>query len=797
MRPIRRVAVLGSGVMGAAIAGHLANVGIPSLLLDIVPKELTSEEQKKGLTLDHRAVRNRIGQLGKDGLLKAKPAPLYAPELADLIEVGNFEDDIARLGECDWIIEVVVENLTVKQSVLARVDEFRKPGSIVSSNTSGVSIEAMASGRSDDFLQHFLGTHFFNPPRYMKLLEIIPTVHTLPEVVEGMREFAEVTLGKGVVIAKDTPNFVANRIGTYGLLVTLQEMNNTNFGVDEVDLLTGPVLGRPKSATFRTLDIVGLDTFVHVARNVYENTDDAAEKSVFEVPAELLQMVEKGWIGDKRGQGFFKRIKTDAGREILALDLATMEYRPRRKLASATFEAAKNAATLADKLRALAYGKDEAGEFVWNVLKRVLIYSANMLGNIADTVTAIDDAMKWGFNWELGPFETWDAIGVEKSVKRMQEEGEVVPAFVLDMLKTGTSFYDRSQPGVRKYFAGDRYATASVDARKIDLAALKASGKKVFGNNGASLIDIGDGVACLELHSPKQAIGADIISMMFRSAEEVEKNYEALVIGSEETNFSVGANLMMMLMEAQDENWDEINLVIKQFQYANMRMKFMNKPVVAAPYGLTLGGGTEIVLGTQSVQAAGETYMGLVEVGVGLIPGGGGNKELLIRMMEQVPEGTDVPVLPFVQKAFEAIALAKVSASALEARKLGHLRKTDGVTVGRDYLLYDAKQKALQMAKQFVPNKPKGVRVMGENGAALLKIGVFGMKKSGYLSDHDEKIAHHLIRVLTGGKVHEGAIVSEDYLLDLEREAFLSLIGEPKTQARMQHMLQKGKPLRN
>ncbi len=797
MRLIRRAAVLGSGVMGAAIAGHLANVGIPSLLLDIVPKELTPEEQKKGLTLDHHMVRNRIAESGKAGLLKAKPAPLFQPETAALIEVGNFEDDFARISECDWIIEVVLENLAVKQSVLARVDEFRSQGSIVSSNTSGVSITAMSEGRSDDFLKHFLGTHFFNPPRYMKLLEIIPTSHTLHDVVDGMQEFAEVVLGKGVVLAKDTPNFIANRIGTYGLLVTLQEMKKTSFGVDEVDLLTGPVLGRPKSATFRTLDIVGLDTFVHVARNVLENTNDPEEKSVFEVPSELLQMVEKGWIGDKRGQGFFKREKTQSGREILALDLTAMDYRPRRKLASASFEAARNASNLNDKLKALVYGKDPAGVFIWNVLKRVLIYSANMLGQIADTVTAIDDAMKWGFNWELGPFETWDAIGVEKSVKRMQEEGDTIPGFVLEMLKNGKTFYDRSKPGYRVYFNGASFVSAPNDARKIDLAALKESGKKVLGNNGASLIDLGDGVACLELHSPKQAIGADIINMMYKSADEVEKNFEALVIGSEEVNFSVGANLMLMLMEAQDDNWDEINLVIKQFQYANMRMKYLKKPVVAAPYGLTLGGGTEIAVSTHAVQASAETYMGLVEVGVGLIPGGGGNKELLLRMMEKAPAGVDIPVMPLVQQAFETIALAKVSTSARDAQKLGHLRPTDGVTVGRDYLLYDAKQKALSMAKNFVPKTPAKIKVQGENGAALLKIGVFGMKKSGYLSDHDEKIAKHLIRVLTGGSVAEGTMVSEDYLLDLEREAFLSLIGEPKTQARMQHMLQKGKPLRN
>lgn len=797
MSSIQRAAVLGSGVMGAAIAAHLANVGIPSLLLDIVPNKVTPDEEKKGLTLESKAVRNRLANFGKLGLAKAKPAPLYSTKDMDMIETGNFEDDFHKIAECDWIIEVVVERLDIKRQVLAKVDEFRKKGSIVSSNTSGVSITAMAEGRSEDFREHFLGTHFFNPPRYMKLLEIIPTHDTSTEVIQEMRLFCENVLGKGVVIARDTPNFIANRIGTYGLLVTLDELQKSQFGVDEVDVLTGPVLGRPKSATFRTLDIVGIDTFLHVAENVYDQSTDPEEKAIFAVPSVIQTMVEKGWIGEKNGQGFFKREKTAQGREIFALDLETMTYRPRKKLSSASYEAAKAAPTLQKKIQTLVYGEDAAATFIWDVMKKTLIYSAALVGVIADDIVAIDEAMKWGFNWDLGPFELWDAIGVRRSVERMKAEGLSIPVFVESLLSQGESFYTQQGQTVPSFFVGSGYKEAIHDERKIDLALLKENGHLVMGNKSASLVDLGDGVACLELHSLKQAIGPDVVSMMMKAAQEVEKNFEALVISSEAANFSVGANLMMMLMEAQDDNWDEIDLVIRQFQNANMRLKYLKKPVVIAPYGLTLGGGAEIAMAGTQLQMAAETYCGLVEVGVGLLPGGGGNKELLMRWMERMPNGTDLSPIPLVQKAFEAIAMAKVSTSAKEASELGFLRSTDRITVARDQLLAQAKLSSLELARDFVPRRHTGVQVVGENGAAYLKIGVFGMKKSGYISDHDEKIAHHVIRVLTGGKAPGGSVVSEQYLLDLEREAFLSLCGEPKTQARMQHMLQKGKPLRN
>ncbi|KYP80869.1 3-hydroxyacyl-CoA dehydrogenase/enoyl-CoA hydratase family protein [Ferroacidibacillus organovorans] len=795
MISIKRAAVLGSGVMGAAIAGHLANVGIPSLLLDIVPAALLPEEEKKGLSLSDKRVRNRYADRALANLLKAKPAPLYTKEQVKHIETGNFEDDFKRIEECDWIIEVVVENLAIKKQVLERVDAFRRQGSVVSSNTSGVSIEAMAAELSADFQKNFLGTHFFNPPRYMKLIELIPTANTDPAVVAAMETFCSRVLGKGVVIAKDTPNFIANRIGTFGLLVTLREMAKTGFGVDEVDTLTGPVMGRPKSATFRTLDLVGLDTFVHVAKNVLENSTDERERDVFTVPTALLEMVAKGYLGDKSGQGFFKKQRGANGTEILAIELSDLSYRARRKLRSASFDAAKTAATLSEKLCALAYGKDKAASFIWSVLKQVLIYSASLVGVIADDIAAIDNAMKWGFNWEFGPFETWDALGLAHSVKRMTDEGENVPSFVLEMAEKGQSFYLRDN-GVTSFHTRTGYQKLEQGVH-VNLAALKAQGREIFSNQGATLLDLGDDVACLHFHSLKQAIGGDMVSMMMRSADEVEKNYRALVIGANATNFCVGANIMMMLAEAQDENWDEIDLAIRQFQNATSRMKFMKRPVVVAPYGLTLGGGAEIALSGSAIQAAGETYLGLVETGIGLIPGGGGNKELLMRVMENVPDLPDVPLLPFVQKAFETIALAKVSSSALDAKSLGFLTERDRVTVGQDFLLSDAKQRALELAIEFVPKKPAHVRVAGENGAAALTVGVYGMKRSGYISDHDEKVAKQLIRVLTGGQVQSGTLMSEQSLLDLEREAFLSLLGEAKTQARMQHMLQTGKPLRN
>ncbi|MFE1627764.1 3-hydroxyacyl-CoA dehydrogenase NAD-binding domain-containing protein [Brevibacillus reuszeri] len=800
-RKIRKAAVLGSGVMGAGIAAHLANVGIPTLLLDIVPRELTEDESKKGLTLADSVVRNRIAQSGKDRLLKEKPAPLYDKKCIDLITVGNFDDHLSLLSDVDWIIEVVVENLDVKKQVFAQVEAHRKPGTIVTSNTSGVSINEMAEGRSEDFRKHFLGTHFFNPPRYLKLLEIIPSHDTDPSIVAFMSDFGEHVLGKGTVLCKDTPNFIANRIGTYGLQVSIHEMQRIGLGVDEVDALTGPVIGRPKSATFRTLDVVGLDTYVHVAGNVRNKSTDAQEKAIFEVPEFVLQMVEKRMIGQKAGQGFFKQIKSAQGKEILALDTQTLEYRPSIKAKFASLDAAKTAKTLPEKLRALAYGKDKGSEFVWSVLKKVLLYSADKAHEIADDLVAVDQAMKWGFGWELGPFETWDAIGVEKSVARMREEGETIPALVEELLASGkTSFYNKNEGRTTVFSIGGIYKNVEEKKERINLAALKEQGKLIRKNAGAALIDLGDGVACLEFTSPHNALGMDLLQMAHVAAEEVQKNFVGLVIGNQGKNFCVGMNLAMALMEAQDENWLELDLLVTNFHKAGRVLRYLHRPVVAAPFGMTLGGGVEVLYLADRAQASAETYLGLVEVGVGLLPGGGGTKEMLFRAMENLPDTGSVPVdsFPLVAKAFETIAMAKVSTSGQEAINLGYLRATDRISINPDHLLYDAKQLVLSMDKEgYTPPAPRKIKVIGETGYANLSQNVYAMKKSGYISDHDELIANKIAYVMSGGDLPAGTEVTEEYILGLEKQAFLELLKTQKTQQRMQHMLTKNKPLRN
>ncbi len=793
VRQIQKAAVLGSGVMGSGIAAHLANIGIPTLLLDIAPRELTEAEASKGLTLEDKVVKNRISQSNLQKLLKQKPAPLSTKKNIALIEAGNFEDDMKRLSEVDWIIEVVVENLVVKKQVFSQVDQYRKPGSIVSSNTSGISVEAMVEGRSEDFRTHFLGTHFFNPPRYLKLLEVIPTKSTDSEVLAFMKQFGEDVLGKGVVEAKDTPNFIANRIGTYGLLVTVKEMTKGGYSVGEVDSVTGPLIGRPKSATFRTLDVVGLDTFAHVAKNVYDQVE-GEEKAVFEVPTFMKKMLENGWLGSKSGQGFFLK----KGKDILELDPDTLEYVERKKLTTTSTEMSKQEKGLSNKMKALVYSKDRAGELLWNILSPVLLYSAELLGTIADDIVAIDQAMKWGFGWELGPFETWDAIGLEKSVAKMKEEGRKVPQWIDEMIANGqTSFYEDKEDGLYFYHKGE-YQLVEENPKVINIKRLKKQKGVIKKNSGASLIDLGDGIALLEFHSPNNAIGMDIIQMINFAVNEVEKNFKGLVIGNQGKNFCVGANLAMILMEAQDDNIFEIDMVVRHFQQAMMKIKYSSKPVVAAPFSMTLGGGTEVCLPTAHIQASAETYMGLVEVGVGLIPGGGGNKELYIKHLESMPNDVDFDLQNVANKVFETIATAKVSTSGEEARDLNFLNFVDGVSVNGDHLLYDAKQAALSLyEKGYKAPVRKKVPVVGETGYATLLLGAQNMLLSGYISEHDLAIAKKLAYVIAGGKVPFGTEVDEQYLLDLEREAFLSLLAQPKSQARMQHMLVKGKPLRN
>ncbi|MBM4760767.1 3-hydroxyacyl-CoA dehydrogenase/enoyl-CoA hydratase family protein [Bacillus sp. B15-48] len=793
MRQIQKAAILGSGVMGAGIAAHLANIGIPSLLLDIVPNELAESEIAQGLTLEDRKVRNRFSMRVLDQLLKQKPAPLTAKGNLALIEAGNIEDDLPRLKEVDWVIEVVVENLEIKKQVFAKVDQYRNARSIISSNTSGISIEAMAEGRSEDFRKHFLGTHFFNPPRYLKLLEVIPTKDTDPEVLAFMKKFGEDRLGKGIVEAKDTPNFIANRIGTYGLLVTVREMIYGGFSVGEVDSITGPLIGRPKSATFRTLDVVGLDTFVHVANNVYAQVE-GKEQEVFQIPIFMKEMLERGWLGSKSGQGFYQK----QGKEILELDPDTLAYGPRKKLKTEAIDLSKQQKGTANKMKALIYENDRAGQFLWKIITPLLIYSAELLGQIADDIVAIDDAMKWGFGWELGPFELWDAIGLAESVQKMHSDKMEVPEWIEKMMKNGcTSFY-REDSGIKFYYDKGEYKPIHENPKAIDLKQLKEQSGVIKKNSGASFLDLGDGVALLEFHSANNAIGIDIIQMINSAIDEVEKNFKGLVIGNQGKNFCVGANLAMMLMEAQDDNYFELEYIIQKFQDAMMRIKYCSKPVIAAPFGMTLGGGAEICLPAAHIQAATETYMGLVEVGVGLLPGGGGNKELYIRHLEAMANGVEYDLQKVVNKVFETIAMAKTSTSAEEARELNFLCQSDGISMNADHLLYDAKQAALYLSNNgYTAPKRKKIPVVGETGYATLLLGAQSMYLSGYISDYDLEIAKQIAYVLSGGKVPYGTEVEEEYMLQLEKEAFLKLIAHPKTQQRMQHMLMKGKPLRN
>ncbi|MEK3887798.1 3-hydroxyacyl-CoA dehydrogenase/enoyl-CoA hydratase family protein [Bacillus sp. FSL K6-3431] len=790
---IKKAAVLGSGVMGSGIAAHLANIGIPTLLLDIVPKELTKEEMSKERTLEDKKVRNRLAENALLKLLKQKPSPLTKKENLALITPGNLEDDLQSLSEVDWIIEVVVENLDVKRKVFELVDQNRKVGSIISSNTSGISVEAMSEGRSEDFQTHFMCTHFFNPPRYLKLLELIPTKKTDKEVLQFMQIFSEDTLGKGVVIAKDTPNFIANRIGTYGLLVTVREMLKGGYSIGEVDSITGTLIGRPKSATFRTLDVVGLDTFIHVANNVYEQVS-GEEKEVFAVPEFMKKMQEKGWLGSKSSQGFYLK----KGKEIFELNPETMEYEERKKLKTPGLEIAKQAKGIANKMKALVHSDDRAGKLLWNITAPVLAISAELLGNIADDITSIDQAMKWGFGWKFGPFEIWDAIGVKKSVQKMEEDGIKVPVWVKTMLEQGNTTFYKEVDGVNLVYANGEYEEIVGNPKVIDLQLLKKQGKLLKKNTGASLIDIGDDVVLLEFHSPNNAIGFDIIQMINYAINETEKNYKGLVIGNQGKNFCVGANLAMILMAAQDDDIFEVDMVIRQFQQAMMKIKYSKKPVVAAPFAMTIGGGGEVCLPTARIQASMETYIGLVEAGVGLIPGGGGNKELYIKTLQGMPKGIEFDLQKVANKVFETIAMAKVSTSADEAFDNGFLNKNDGISVNGDHLLYDAKQAVLGLHHQGykAPVRQK-VPVTGESGYATLLLGAETLHLSGYISAHDLKIAKKLAYVIAGGKVPFGTEVDEQYLLDLEREAFLSLVAEPKSQQRMQHMLIKGKPLRN
>ena len=798
-RHVQKVAVLGSGVMGSAVAAHFANAGVPSLVLDIVPTEPNEAEKASGLTLKDRAVRDRIAADSVKALLKAKPAPFFAPQRFALVEVGNFEDDLGRLAEADWVVEVVKEDLEIKKKVLAAAAPHMGPDAILSSNTSGLSLTQMASVLPDALKPRFLGTHFFNPPRYMKLLEVIPTADTSAEALAFVEVFSRTRLGKGIVPAKDTPNFIANRIGVHAVMVTLRVMQEMGLTIEEVDALTGPTLGRPKTATFRLMDLVGLDTFLHVADNVRSSAPEDESRDVFVAPEFLEQMVEKGLLGRKSGAGFYKKVKGSAGSEILTLDLETLDYRERKKASFAELEAVKSIDDVSERLEKLVFGKGRAAEASWKMLAATLSYAALRVGEICDDVAALDSAIRWGFNWTLGPFQIWDELGFRAVTERLVAESYPLPAWVKALYEGGAESIYRRENGSVQVPTAEVGARVPVphDPRVFEFDILRGAGAEIRRNAGASLLDLGDGVFGLEFHSKMNVIGQDTISMIMTACKEAEAQGEALVVANYGENFSAGANLMMLLMEAQEGNWDEIDAIVRQFQMATNRLAQCAVPVVTVPHGLTLGGGCEVTLAGDAIRAAAETYIGLVEVGAGVVPAGGGCLRLYKRNVAALPDPSDV--YPALRKTFETIGMAKVATSAEEARDLGFLRAQDTWSMNGDHRVADAKDLALAMARAGfeTPLPEREIPVMGKAGVALVESVLYNMEQAGYVSEHDRKIGLELGRILSGGDVPGPTAVSEQHILDLERESFLRLCGERKSLERMQAILQTGKPLRN
>jgi 3-hydroxyacyl-CoA dehydrogenase len=763
--------------MGSRIAAHFANAGFPVDLLDIV--------------LPNQPKRNAAALAGIENAAKQKPAGFFTDSAKSLITPGNFEDDLPRLRECDWIVEAVAENLEIKRTLFVRVAEVRSPGAVVSTNTSGIPLASIAHGFSEEMRRHFLGTHFFNPPRYLHLAEIIPGPDTAPEILRWVSEFCDLHLGKGVVPCKDTPNFIANRIGCF-FGSTIDKLTvEGGFTIEEVDAITGPLIGLPRSASFRLVDIIGLDVWAHVLRNLHELVPNDPARDRYVVPDFMERMIERGWLGEKRGQGFYKRVGKGAEKEIHAIDLKTLEYHPAQKVRFPSVDAARNIEDLPQRLRALVASNDRVGQFLWNLYRDLFLYSAQMIPEISDRIVEIDRAMRWGFAFKLGPFETWDALGFRDTTERMRKDGCALPPNIECMLSAGAnSFYeaaDRAGEPRTRYFDFGNGAWRDLEPRPgiIVLDDLKRARGVVKQNAGASLVDLGDGVLCLEYRSKMNTLGEDAVQMAFAAIEEMSRGCEALVIGNQGEHFSAGANLMLVLMAAQEGEWDELDRAVRRFQQANMALKYAPKPVVAAPFNMTLGGGCEVALHTAHVQASAETYMGLVEVGVGVIPAGGGCKEMVLRGGE-------------LRSIFETIGYAKVSTSGANARELGLLRASDGISMNPERLIADAKAAALSRRQSYAPGAPRqDIPVAGDAGYALLKMGVFLAREGGFISEYDAVIGEKLAYVLSGGRLTGEQRVSEQYLLDLEREAFLSLCGQPKTQERMQHMLKTGKPLRN
>ena len=810
-KAIEKVVVLGAGTMGARIAAHMANAGVWCALLDIAPSELTPDEQKRGLALSGPQVRNRIVRAGLAAAAQSKPAAFFKRGLESRILTGNFEDDLGFCSQADWIIEAVAEKLEIKRALLARVVQVRKPGTIVTTNTSGLPVRRIAEGLPEEWQQHWAGSHFFNPPRYLKLVELIPGSGTLPEVIETLSNFCDHKLGKGVVVAKDTPNFIANRVGTFSMLNAIRLMNELGLTFEEVDTCTGPALGWPRSATFRLADIVGVDVLLHVVRNIHENIPDDESRELYRVPPFVEEMVRRGWLGEKTGSGFYKRVKKAGGNsEILTLDPAKMDYRPQQRARFASIEAGKTSEDTRERVRMFAgpalEGKegDKAQKFIWGVLSGMCLYAARRVPEISDSIVDVDRAMRWGFGWELGPFEIWDAIGAEPMARQLEKEGNSLPPLVTGLLSTGKKSFYQSAGGMTSYFdfAEKVYKPEPQRAGIIFLKSLKERSKEIEKNSGASLIDIGDGVICCEFHSKMNSIGGDLLSMLHKGLTRLRSEFDAMVVANQAENFSAGANLMLILMTAQEQEWDDLHVMVRQFQNTTLAIKHSPKPVVVAPQGLALGGGCEIVLHGARIQAAAEAYIGLVETGVGLIPAGGGTKEMIIRANERAEGEEDLDLFHALKPVFENIAMAKVSTSGEEARDLGYLRRADLVAMNLDRLVADAKETALGLVRSEwrqttpAPAEP-AIRVLGQEFEAAAKLAVHMMLRGEFISEYEALVARKLGHVLAGGSLTSAQLVSEQYLLDLEREAFVSLCGERKTQERIAHTLKTGKPLRN
>jgi 3-hydroxyacyl-CoA dehydrogenase len=799
-RHIKRVAVLGSGVMGSRIACHFANIGCEVVLLDIVPNEVTPDEAKKGLTLESKSVRNRIVDGALQFALKSNPSPIYRKSFATRIQTGNFEDDLPKISSCDWIIEVVIERLDIKLQLFEKVEKYRTPGTLISSNTSGIPIHLMNEGRSEDFKAHFCGTHFFNPPRYLQLLEIIPTPNTKQEIIDFLMDYGMRFLGKKTVLCKDTPAFIANRVGVYSIMSLFHAVKELGFTVDEVDKLSGPILGRPKSATFRTCDVVGLDTLVHVANGLKANCPNDEEQSLFELPDYIAKMAENGWLGSKSGQGFYKKSKDEKGnKQILSLDLNTMEYKVAEKVKFPTLDMAKPIEDLKQRTKMLLMGMDKAGQFYRQIFGGLFAYVSNRIPEISDDFYKIDDALKAGFGWELGPFETWDVLGLDQGLKLIKDQNKKVAAWVEEMIGAGfTSFY-KSEKGQRLFYDvhSKSYQVIPGTEKLVQLDSLREE-NKVWGNSDTTLVHLGDGILNLEFHTKMNSIGAGVIEGLNKAMELAEKEYKGLVISNTGQNFSAGANVAMIFMMAVEQDFDELNFAVKAFQDVMMRVRYCNVPVVAAPHNLTLGGSCELCMHADKVVAHAESYIGLVEFGIGVIPAGAGTKEFAKRLSDELMAG-DIKINR-LRERFLTIGQAKVSTSAFEAFDLGYLREgLDEVVVSRDYQLARAKAACLELANNgyVAPKRGKNITVIGQEGLGIVYVGANTMLSGKYISAHDAFISEKLGYVLCGGDLSENTLVSEQYLLDLERKAFVELCTQRKTLERIESLVKYGKILRN